>query len=232
MTARRPTDGTSLTRFTRSQEQVGKAGKLRRHFIDTTKPRIEKFVRDSYFAGMETPKQRIGRAREDAKNLREGLESEERKKEIAEDGGGKYFAEVLRNLGVVLGMQTDEEILKDLAEADEELIGESVTSCADWIWQMMINHCHKLWKSGGPQSITMADFLDQLDFFKILRGYIDGKYYPEMKEIVVSLSPELFKESHMDTTKNGYMEVAYLESSGQIVLREVSWEMLQTWANS
>lgn len=231
MTARRPLDGTTLGPG-RSLQCVEKAGKIRKNFVDTLAPHIEKFVRSTYCEN-SPPEQRLAEDREMNRQMLDGLESEETQAESAElqDEERKLFEGLLQHARTMDGA-SDEEYIKRALEIDENIIGEWTRGSADEIWRMAINALYRLWKKGGPQSIGIKELMAGLDFAKYIADRISEKYYPEIKEIIIILAPELFKESFMDTGRNGYWEAAYMESTGEIVLREVSWDMVQSWVNS
>lgn len=216
----------------RSMQCVEKAGKIRKNFVDILGPHILKFVRSTYYASIPL-EQRLAEDREMTRQMIDGLESEETQAELTElqDEERWLFEELLQHARTMAGA-SDEECFKHVLEIDESIIGEWTRGSADEIWRMMINALHRLWKKGGPQSIGLKGLVGSLDFAKYLTDRISEKYLPEIKEIIVVLAPELFKESFMDTGRNGYWEAAYMESTGEIVLREVSWDMVQTWANS
>lgn len=217
----------------RAEKQIEKTGEIRRNFIDILEPHIRRFVELTYKENDGVPAEKVADVRRFDRQMLEGLISEHMQAEVDRlEGEEKGFFEEVLQSAKEMETLSDEELLRRMDERDEEIISEFSRGSADEIWRMTINALHRLWKQSGPQSIGIKELIAGLDFARYLADRISEEYYPEMKEIIVALAPELFKESHMDTTRRGYVEMAYLESSGQIVLREVSWEMVQTWANS
>lgn len=202
-------------------------------FIETLEPHIRTFVELTY-NDADTLIERAAGNRKTNQQMLDGLESEKMRAEIAELQGEEkeLFEGILQSAKRAAG-QTDEEFVKQAAEIDEDLIEEYSQKSSEDIWRMVVRTARRLFRESGPQCLDVGEFLSKLDFAKYLADKILEKHYPEMKAVLAALMPRLLKDSFMDTAGKGkYMEVAYLESSGQIVLREVNWEMVQTWANS
>lgn len=216
-------------------EETSKAEQIRENFYKFLESHIEKFVKLTYEESMGGPAgsaERLAKDRKFAEEAMKGLEAEG-EPDLGDDEDREFFEKItqaFKNTAV----QSDEECINEALELDKGIIYQYTRTCLSAVWQMAIHALYyDMWED-GLQSIRVQEFLERLDFAEHLGVNISDKYYPEIKTLLAQLVPLFLKDGYMYAFEadNKFFEAVYLESSGQIVLREVSREMFQTWEHS
>jgi hypothetical protein len=165
----------------------------------------------------------------------EEIKSKKSKSALSKEG--RLYLDFLIDLENATKKLTSEEKAKEDEEITQELIAQDSRMVAVLIWECVVYDGVNRFRKSGEQIMELADFVAELPII-ITNPYCTENDYPEIRRILAEAIPQMFERSFMGKIYNDYhvdtkyMEMLYLESTGQIVLREVSEEMFQTWVNS
>ncbi|MBU1180241.1 hypothetical protein KJ885_04820 [Patescibacteria group bacterium] len=258
MVAKRPTDGTCLTKCTRSQKQVEKFGERLNYMRELLEPHIHKFAEErAKQVCRQVLQDPVEMAKESRKRAKEFLENPKRQEdEMAQamillamaDADGidvsDYTPEKLREGVTRTAQETislgDEELLEREQKLNQEVEESTVSDIrwmvADILAKTVFHTCLDFFEGGG-QSLSVQDLVDKIEFAKGNLGReLPEEYWPEMRKILRELMPELLRKSLVDVAgrrdKQTYFEIFYSDTLDKIVMHPISWEAVQVWAHS